>query len=695
MRSAIKDLWRRRNSRGRWDNQRQDSQASHFCHAPLPEGQYIRLLRIVQSEIEPISVTLQTFPLKQLPAYEALSYTWGKAVCLEGEEDDNDPGTSHEIVVSDKPFIITENLYNGLLELRKGVTGYLWIDALCIDQTNITERASQVLLMGEIYSWAENVIVWLGKEIHEVGDVIWLLEKYLPIAQEDRFPREEANPELLKFLGITQNRWFELWERYGRFYSTYRWFSRAWVVQELLLARKIVMRCGCQTINWDFLKQVTQLCYASGIPVWAESSKFLQLTAIRESLRNGIPSEEGVTFLCTATEAVTAEGRWYTWLMHLVDVIRSQRAGCRHDKVYVVFGLAQNSIPPSLHHVNSLTVNYEQSAEDAFVIFTSDLLRNTPKLALLSQVDPLNPSVRQKCETLPSWCPDFAAGRLGVPLLHLSRNFSDRSQAYKASKSLEDKNRSCYIKGRVLTLTGKKVATITKVGQKGVSALSTRHFKLPGGEGYFDACVSLDPIYSLTGEDRVEVLWRTLLVNCDSTVGSGKFCHQPTADNFSPAFAAFITTSSAMILADLKEKKRKRFLDVIRAREENFKSSNVRLPIISAILELAEAEMNTQGSIASSGITQASNPFSGPAGQYGIGRRLFVTSQKWLGLGPIALKEDDEVWLLKNADVPFILRRRGDSQYTLAGEAYVHGIMHGELIDAPGGSEDFHDIEIV
>jgi hypothetical protein len=643
--------------------------------------------------VEPISVTLQTFPLKQLPAYEALSYTWGKAVCPEEEEDDNDPGTSQEIIVSDKPFIITENLYHGLLELRKDVTGYLWIDALCIDQTNITERASQVLLMGKIYSLAENVIVWLGKETLEVGDVTWLLEKYLPIAQEGRFPREEANPELLNFLGITLNRWFELWERYGRFYSTYRWFSRAWVVQEFFLARKIVVRCGCQTINWVSLREITRLCYGSGIPIFEQSAKFLQFTAIREMLRNGIPSEEFVTHLCTATGAVTAEGRWYTWLMHLVDVIRSHRAGCSHDKLYAVFGLAQNSIPPGLHHVNSLTVNYERSAEDAFVIFASDLLRNTPKLALLSQVDPLNSSRRQKRETLPSWCPNFAVGRLGTSLLHSSTNFSDRSQAYKASKSLENNNRSCHIKGRVLTLTGKKVATIMKVGHKGLSTLSTRLLKLPGGEGYFDACAPLDPIYSLTGEDRVEVLWRTLLANCDSITGN--FITQPTADEFSPSFAALITFSSATILTGLKEKKRNRFLDVIRAREENFKSSNVRLPTLSAILELAEAEMNTPGSVYSSGIITDSNLFIAPAGQYGIGRRLFVTSQKWLGLGPIALKEDDEVWLFKNADVPFILRRCGDSQYALVGEAYVHGIMHGELMDAPGGSEDFHDIEIV
>jgi hypothetical protein len=79
----------------------------------------------------------------------------------------------------------------------------------------------------------------------------------------------------------------------------------------------------------------------------------------------------------------------------------------------------------------------------------------------------------------------------------------------------------------------------------------------------------------------------------------------------------------------------------------------------------------------------------------GLDRRLFVTPEKWLGSGPELLEPGDEIWLLKNAAVPFILRPTGDSQYQLVGEAYVHGIMYGELVDAPGGREGFRDIAIV
>jgi hypothetical protein len=50
---------------------------------------------------------------------------------------------------------------------------------------------------------------------------------------------------------------------------------------------------------------------------------------------------------------------------------------------------------------------------------------------------------------------------------------------------------------------------------------------------------------------------------------------------------------------------------------------------------------------------------------------------------------NDEVRLLNNAAVPFILRPYGESQYPLVGEAYVHGIMHAQLVAEPGETEGF------
>ncbi|OAG06026.1 HET-domain-containing protein [Paraphaeosphaeria sporulosa] len=48
-----------------------------------------------------------------------------------------------------------------LLEYRRrGTKMPLWVDAVCIDQSNTSERTYQVRMMDRIYSEAECVVVW-------------------------------------------------------------------------------------------------------------------------------------------------------------------------------------------------------------------------------------------------------------------------------------------------------------------------------------------------------------------------------------------------------------------------------------------------------------------------------------------------------------------------------------------------------
>jgi hypothetical protein len=83
--------------------------------------------------------------------YTALSYMWGKAIA------------EHTISLNGTPYLVRKNLWNFLHRARKDdFEGYLWIDALCIDQGTVRERNHQVALMGKIYSHADVVVVWLG-----------------------------------------------------------------------------------------------------------------------------------------------------------------------------------------------------------------------------------------------------------------------------------------------------------------------------------------------------------------------------------------------------------------------------------------------------------------------------------------------------------------------------------------------------
>lgn len=90
---------------------------------------------------------------KAIASYEALSYTWGteKFSC--------------NIFIFNSLVKVTQNLYEALRHLRdKKEKRALWVDALCINQQDVKERSSQVLLMGRIYSAVRRVVIWLGTE---------------------------------------------------------------------------------------------------------------------------------------------------------------------------------------------------------------------------------------------------------------------------------------------------------------------------------------------------------------------------------------------------------------------------------------------------------------------------------------------------------------------------------------------------
>ncbi|KAF1972664.1 HET-domain-containing protein, partial [Bimuria novae-zelandiae CBS 107.79] len=71
------------------------------------------------------------------------------------------------------------------------------------------------------------------------------------------------------------------------------------------------------------------------------------------------------------------------------------------------------------------------------------------------------------------------------------------------------------------------------------------------------------------------------------------------------------------------------------------------------------------------------------AGMASGGRKLFNTVTGYVGIGPASSQPGDMICVLAGGTVPFIVRRdvrsrRLSRRFALIGEAYVHGIMHGE-----------------
>jgi Heterokaryon incompatibility protein (HET) len=116
-------------------------------YIPLADSDEIRLLYLQpRDHSDTIAGMLMHVKLSEKPAYEALSYEWGKKevklIQLNGEK-----------------FQVRENLFNALSKLRHQFTPrFLWIDALCIDQNDLNERNHQVPQIVRIYSQAQSVI---------------------------------------------------------------------------------------------------------------------------------------------------------------------------------------------------------------------------------------------------------------------------------------------------------------------------------------------------------------------------------------------------------------------------------------------------------------------------------------------------------------------------------------------------------
>lgn len=206
-----------------------------FHHTPLSDPTCeIRLVKI-QSELnshgriclDMISASLSHESDTQNsacedPEYWALSYTWG------------DSTNDETVSLPSGTFSISYNLHECLHALRKNgdTDKCLWIDQLCIDQSNTSERNQQVRIMGAVYRKASIVIIWLGPSTDASDAAMSLIQSLEKLASEEQGSQVE---ELL----------------------TRPYWSRLWIIQEVILARDLSIMCGSKQLSWsrfaDFL----------------------------------------------------------------------------------------------------------------------------------------------------------------------------------------------------------------------------------------------------------------------------------------------------------------------------------------------------------------------------------------------------------------------------------------------------------
>ncbi|KAF3054168.1 hypothetical protein E8E11_011974 [Didymella keratinophila] len=123
---------------------------TRYKYAPLHSAKNeIRLLHMDKGlHGKSRTYSLHHVSLDEKPEYVALSYCWGRQ------------GPDRPIAIGGSRLLITRSLETALQNIDSHHP--LWIDAVCINQNDSSEKTWQVQLMRKIYNTASEVIIWLG-----------------------------------------------------------------------------------------------------------------------------------------------------------------------------------------------------------------------------------------------------------------------------------------------------------------------------------------------------------------------------------------------------------------------------------------------------------------------------------------------------------------------------------------------------
>lgn len=250
-----------------------------YTHEPL-RRKSIRLVTLFPGHGEvQISLSQKKFTKVKGQRYEALSYTWGDPTKTVGSvevileratvsTEDREPkprkGRHRQQPVQVSPtaatlFPITENLYSALLHLRGNKPRVLWIDAICIDQSNLQEKSHQILKMGNIFKNADRVIVWLGPTSENSTKALEVLSHLGKQVEADLVTmRVQKHPDC----EVGYEDWYKndfvlpydvsTWQAFRGVFSK-PWFTRVWIRQEIGLAdqTRALVQCGDTSIRWE------------------------------------------------------------------------------------------------------------------------------------------------------------------------------------------------------------------------------------------------------------------------------------------------------------------------------------------------------------------------------------------------------------------------------------------------------------
>ena len=561
--------------------------------------------------------------------YDALSYTWG------------DGARTKNIICNGKRLAVTQTLLEALQRFRDldhEVT--LWIDQICICQERIKERNQQVQLMGRIFKGARKVIVWLGDDYDDSKAGMQLARLLLSIARYQ--PISGLSPTDLEVHGLPRRghrRWTALSAILKR-----PWFWRTWVVQEVVLNPNVELVLGAAMLTWDELESIVALLEGPMPRIWqldqaisASELPFSRINRIRlrhqrviETPVSPAPIDTRLGDLMFAEPESSLnddeDGEDDPQLLDLLLMSRGLGATDPRDKIYALLGLGKHDIDP----------DYSMSPESVFTDFALQTIGVVTDMAARRKAAGLDVSshhreVRrawimiscagrhnQKLDLL-SWVPDWTVSLSARPLV-----FGARGHSFAAGGDKLEVFDWHHEFG--FQLCGKLLDTVAVAGI--VHLEHEVHDK-----------ISPNP------HDLIKQWWEE-------------------AEQI--ALSRAVGSPGSLMNLDAFEALR-RNLSI--CKHGYYISSTSQRGRPNSLLD--ELDNTPDEALHSASQTLTLGPTRG--------RVCFVSASGYVGLAPHGTREGDLVFVIMGADIPFILRPFNDG-YDLVGEAYVQGVMDGEVM---------------
>ena len=673
-----------------------------YSYEPLPrielskEGDpHTRLLVLSPGqESDALRCDLEPLDLNKPISYEAVSYVWGAEKA------------SWTIYCRDGNIVIRPNLAVLLRSLRLlHQSRRLWVDALCIDQLDLEERSRQVDNMRHIYKSASRSVVWLGLKTRGVEIAFSLAGR---IAEIQRLHDHDSN-----VMDILCELLYDVWD--ARNYLTdllYRpLFKRMWCVQEILVCRESIAKCGDLEINLRNLLASMKCVFLTienispynTLEFWAhiytlkylESQGYswgvmLELLARCRAFEATDPRDKIFTILGISEEGLRVDEqlrRLATKPRSVKDRLARRTTTAKESAInFVLKNVLHIYVTPLPRRHPALIPDYTRDIVDIYCNHTRYMVHYDFKtLETLSHVEhERDPTMTA---SFPSWVPKWFEPDRSQPMGTLSVyeagcKDTARKEVYRVDdprKYFETLPDVAPEEARVLRLDGVHVDTVcATTNVLAHEAGSSSNWKATWTQ-LFNLKVHDHSYVRNQGESLELAFYHTFSANALTTFN---------------------------LLMDRKPKdKRKAFINVYSLRDvsKSFAPAYIAATaqgnshITGTIERSSDSPSSTTGGKASIpphtqrlfstheddnlGVT---NTFIRSARAFSHNRRMYTTSAGRIGLGPKSMRPGDKVVILRGGRTPFVLRSAGETEAVgdlLIGEIYVHDdyVMWGQF----------------